>query len=887
MKFRHARRWVSDNLRIFPSKVARWSSKVNAKSVLVNAALSDLRGMSVQELAQATSLSSLEAHTAPWKLPFWPSKARLRSAVKSSWNEWSQAHRLPYKAIRKGTRTALEGFQAFVPQEVPAQWARYEFLMSSMVLQSKVRVFDDKLSTKIWSCSAVQLFATLVASLEQDELWSLHPRLTITDVQAAGHAKAVLGIPWFLRTRVGLRGQPGYPKLFAFVKSKCFADSGKKVCQKPNHSCFRRVMDTSQVAFASSWKVLGRAVRAVMQAIGGHEVYDQSEAGERVAALFSSLGPPASQCKVCGCDLDGKVCVLSADVDQAFESCQGSNVGPAWSWASSKFQSQWNSNVVQIKRGKRFEYRVGPVPWSRGWWLLNLEQCGKALMAAASVTLAVVGDVVAQLHGMSIGGSMSSSAVSVRFATEEAVAFKSPSHVSGGFGGLGKQDVNWLRYVDDVLAASRCVCSVCMERFFSTLYSEPLSVVFSSSRDCSKPCVWLHFEIYVVGSGVAWTLKNSNRSYLFGMHAAPFVPAFLPWPGALPYHFKQLRSIMISRLALAWSSQLSVIQSSLCVLELLLELHRLQYPLDLLRALIHSTPKVPAALLARQIFRAFLQSVGPLSSKAWKMGKGGDGRGSHGYSSNSQGRRRDTGHREPKRESRQDPKKDKKERRPRRRSSSSSSTSTAARKQRRSKAARELLLKEDSDFAAFLQAKELAEQEHSYRKQGELLAGVLREKFDEAIQAGSGNSKQSQSQVAVVATPPTVPGTSGGFSEAQMEQLKTMVVALIPPQQPQSLESESPREKSRGRASSGPPDATEGLRRVHVSLLSALFGNRFKISTDTTLPEFKEMVQEKWGQRPVVDAISSFLKEHTKDAKIPKSKGDRIDVFWQTLLNLD
>ena len=190
---------------------------------------------------------------------------------------------------------------------------------------------------------------------------------------------------------------------------------------------------------------MGRGVRAVVQSLQGHEVFDQSLAGAQLGDMFQHLGPQQPFCKICQTPLNGRVSLFSADVDQASESCHGSNIGKAWRWAASEFSKKFGTSQVQIKRGKKFDYRIGPRPWSRGWWLLSLDQLAKGLVSAASATMAVLGDVVLELHGMSIGGSMSSAAVSVRFAEEESEAFQSSMHRALGFHTLDASDIRWVR----------------------------------------------------------------------------------------------------------------------------------------------------------------------------------------------------------------------------------------------------------------------------------------------------------------------------------------------------------------------------------------------------------------------------------------------------------
>ena len=86
---------------------------------------------------------------------------------------------------------------------------------------------------------------------------------------------------------------------------------------------------------------------------------------------------------------------------------------------------------------------------------------------------------------------------------------------------------------------THCV-HVAYRYFFSSLYSEKLSEVYSSDLESGKPFTWLLFEFPIHGPHLAWTLKNSNRGYLFGSPGQIFVPSIVAWPGCLPMHFKQL-----------------------------------------------------------------------------------------------------------------------------------------------------------------------------------------------------------------------------------------------------------------------------------------------------------------------------------------------------------
>ena len=231
-------------------------------------------------------------------------------------------------------------------------------------------------------------------------------------------------------------------------------------------------------------------------------------------------------------------------------------------------------------------------------------------------------------------------------------------------------------------------------------------------------------------------------------------------------HFRQLRGVFVGKMALAWSSLVRPLLAAIHILELLLELLRLNYPIPLLRALVHSLPRWPAAVLARKAFRVSI-GCGTLSSSA--MGKG-DNRGSRqaggqqdrdrnnqykGQKQDQRGRERSPKHRH-----------SSPARKPRRQASTStsSSTSTQGRIKRRTKAAQKHLLRNDPLYQEYVKSREEAEQVRAFQKQGDLLASVLK-KFS-AARAPPIQHQQMPSQ--------------GVFTPEQLEQLRSLVSSMMP-----------------------------------------------------------------------------------------------------------
>ena len=138
--------------------------------------------------------------------------------------------------------------------------------MQNQLRGSLCVVLDDKLSSKLWACDPQELFAFMLSNICSDPMWKVHVGIDKQSLHAINHAKASLGLPLCLRSLSGPK-RHGLPVLFGFVTSKCFSNAGERTCKKVNHSCVRRVLDTSQCPHAFGWKVMGRAVRGTMQAI--------------------------------------------------------------------------------------------------------------------------------------------------------------------------------------------------------------------------------------------------------------------------------------------------------------------------------------------------------------------------------------------------------------------------------------------------------------------------------------------------------------------------------------------------------------------------------------------------------------------------------------------
>ena len=176
----------------------------------------------------------------------------------------------------------------------------------------------------------------------------------------------------------------------------------------------------------------------------------------------------------CGERLSPGLQVVAADSDQAFEACSSSGVGQAWLQIAERFSDQLVSNRILVRKRKKFFKQawgqilrtrlVGPDAGPNSPWAC----CGNGLQHGHC------GALTFGLVGISIGGTMSGAAVSIHLAAEENSGKHRLAHSSlypfpaDQFPSF----INWIRYVDDLLAASLCYCPSCILVCLRSVFAE-------------------------------------------------------------------------------------------------------------------------------------------------------------------------------------------------------------------------------------------------------------------------------------------------------------------------------------------------------------------------------------------------------------------------------
>ena len=200
---RWSKQWLAENLRVLPAKTQKWSEKANAKRVLSGCSLDLLREMSTEKLGSICDIPSLRAFSGPWRLSVWPRQRSVAATLRCSWHSWASQHRLPSKATCAG-RGTLESFLTCNPvPNAPPQWAESEAALRTALSSGECRVLDDKLPNKIWTCSGVELFASMLSSISGDPMWRVHSQLDLGSLKIVAYMRSFAGLPHFLRSSVG------------------------------------------------------------------------------------------------------------------------------------------------------------------------------------------------------------------------------------------------------------------------------------------------------------------------------------------------------------------------------------------------------------------------------------------------------------------------------------------------------------------------------------------------------------------------------------------------------------------------------------------------------------------------------------------------------------
>ena len=195
-----AQKWLQSHITYMAARQTRWTDEFNAKRVIRDYNTSELVSGDPCILAAATRAPSLRAVVAPWRLPQWPTERKVRLRSRQVLRDWCKAVRFDRRDCRYANvviERLLERIAIPVPPEL---WAQSEKVMHHAVASQDIIAQDDRNSGKAWCMQGRDAVAAMLAQLHRDVGWHQRPDLRPRQVVTWLRARAVLGLPPFLRT---------------------------------------------------------------------------------------------------------------------------------------------------------------------------------------------------------------------------------------------------------------------------------------------------------------------------------------------------------------------------------------------------------------------------------------------------------------------------------------------------------------------------------------------------------------------------------------------------------------------------------------------------------------------------------------------------------------
>ena len=493
------KRWVKSKTRFAVSKTPVWKDKWTHAQHASQASLLQLVSMPAKTIADSLLGRGFVRPMLNWKLEFRLSELEkaflickevrrclvdcgLASVAKSLRpNDISDA-------MKSDSRFCAATKKENMSQKI---YAKYTAPMKNMVGKGAV-IPDDKLKHVAWGMPVVAYHVLCMVFLVLSTSWSL---ASLSPVEANGLlVTRLLGIlgPKLARRFGIVSGVWLLPRGYVTIKSKCFAVGDKvgRACDKARHSCARKICSYSKWPKKLAWRRMNRAIDIVIKKVSpGAEVWGLDDAAQRLHKGLEKLKPSSSRnfCDRCSNVKPALVGVV-ADANQFYEEVVPHTAVEALGDILVKAASTGWRGVYVGKAKKRSGFLTAdpPNPLSKFCFFdfHTLLLCFRAALAVPFVTF---GHVVARMHGVPIGGLCSKAATSALLTSQEEAWFKRVSNKRNELGfSLGKSSYEssclHLRYIDDVILASRRWCKNCLLVWLQSCYT--VSFEACGAGDC-------------------------------------------------------------------------------------------------------------------------------------------------------------------------------------------------------------------------------------------------------------------------------------------------------------------------------------------------------------------------------------------------------------------
>ena len=299
------------------------------------------------------------------------------------------------------------------------------------------------------------------------------------------------------------------PYTYCTIKSKCHDQSAERrgrTCQKPGHSCMRKIISWWHHPARPQLRAAGRAAAAWIECL--HMSWECASMKTSCSDLRKSWlracrmaggGHCRSHCRLCGKRLHSPT-VYTADAAQFYEEVRGSDILETLQHLLQYSEQRGIHSVMLRESRRRHAYLSKKKHVTREHWKCwPVRRIVALLHLCLSQPFATFGNSVwMQRQGVPIGGLVSGALCSVllgfaefRCKTMELEGARVPGYVP--------PCTARLRYVDDQVWISATDCHDCVEKQLCEVY--PKGVQFSPTSNGTNKAEWLDIVVKMESDG--------------------------------------------------------------------------------------------------------------------------------------------------------------------------------------------------------------------------------------------------------------------------------------------------------------------------------------------------------------------------------------------------
>ena len=510
--------WLKSRLRVQVGKCRTFKSFWNHVQVAGNASLTSLEGMSEEDLTSIMSGQGFLRSEKNWDVRYRLTFAERVQYIRDETMKGLMKLGLPrrelaglHSAVSSSLRSSVEVDKLLARQQRSAEAYSRETKGLQFYRLRRAVVPDDKNKKSAWILPKLAYQVLCLAFVCLSSTWTFvkYSRSYANKVLLQ-RMKDTLGVT--LSARLGLRdGVWVLPYVYTTLKSKCFFDGYqvRRCCKKLSHSCVRKICSYAKWPKRRVWQYFNRGADVILRCLcPGFEAHGLKDATAKLREGLRDLDVPGNPYTCLRCQAEKqRFTAIVADAGQFYEEVAPQRALQAgFSVFSAAASAGWKGVAVARTR-KFFGFMTCDLQGGRGKFVrLGLPDIFATFSTAISVSLVSVGQAVAMLSGLPIGGLMSKLASSmVLCQEEEAWKASSSRRAHAGFYSLRnswKRTVCHVRYVDDVFLGTHSFCKGCLVDLLLHVYDERF--------DVAEDVFPLHFLDMVVGSDKSLTPKRKK-----------------------------------------------------------------------------------------------------------------------------------------------------------------------------------------------------------------------------------------------------------------------------------------------------------------------------------------------------------------------------------------